>query len=63
VRVTARLEVVTASSLLQLARFFGGREKDKPADEGEAPGLSSLLAKSLLQDLARSATGSCALER
>ena len=63
VRVTARLEVVTASSLLQLARFFGGREKDKPADEGEAPGLSSLLVKSLLQDLARSATGSCALER
>jgi hypothetical protein len=63
VRVSARLEVVTASSLLQLARFFGGREKDKPADEGEGPGLSSLLVKSLLQDLARSATGSCTLER
>jgi len=65
VRVAARLEVVTASSLLQLARFFGGREKEKPAaePEGEGSGLSGLLVKSLLQDLARSASGTCALER
>jgi hypothetical protein len=65
VRVAARLEVVTASSLLQLARFFGGRERDEAARdaEGGGSGLSGLLVKSLLQDLARSASGSCTLER
>jgi hypothetical protein len=63
VRVDARLEVVTASSLLQLARFFGGRERDQPAQSDENSGLSGLLVKSLLQDLARSASGSCPLER
>src|SRR5262245_188718 len=63
VRVSARLEVVTASSLLQLARFFGARERDKAAEPEEGSGMSRLLVKSLLQDLARSATGTCELER
>lgn len=63
VRVSARLEVVTASSLLQVARWIGGRQKQKPAEEAEGSGFSGLFVKSLLQDLARSATGTCALER
>jgi hypothetical protein len=62
VRVSARLEVVTATSLLQLARFFGGRERDKAAEPEEGSSVSRLLVKSLLQDLARSATGTCELE-
>ena len=62
VRVSARLEVVTASSLLQLARFFGGRERDKPPEPEEGSGVSRLLVKSLLLDLARSASGGCELE-
>lgn len=63
VRVAARLEVVTASSLLQVARWIGGREKEKPEEDAEGSGFSGLLVKSLLQDLARSASGTCALER
>jgi hypothetical protein len=61
--VSARLEVVTAASLLQVVRWIGGREKEKAAEEAEGSGVSGLLVKSLLQDLARSASGSCALER
>ena len=63
VRVSARLEVVTAASLFQVVRWIGGREKEKSAEEAEGSGVSGLLVKSLLQDLARSASGSCALER
>lgn len=63
VRVAARLEVVTASSLLQVARWIGGRAKEKPDEDAEGSGFSGLLVRSLLQDLARSATGTCALER
>jgi hypothetical protein len=63
VRVAARLEVVTASSLLQVARWIGGRDKEKAAEENEGSGFSGLLVRSLLQDLARSASGTCALER
>jgi hypothetical protein len=54
---------VTAASLLQVVRWIGGREKEKAAEEAEGSGVSGLLVKSLLQDLARSASGSCALER
>lgn len=61
IRVAARLDVVTASSLLQVARWIGGREKGKEGEEDS--GFSGLIVKSLLQDLARSASTTCALER
>jgi hypothetical protein len=82
IRATARFEVVTESSLLQVAKWLagGGRNADNRASGDAAPPdarsgrsdagaeqaestFSTFVFKSLMRDLARSATATCALER